>query len=125
MNVPKGDILFQFRDDVNNNKLPAVSWIIAPEKFSDHPTSPWYGAWYVSEIMDILTKDPEIWKKTIFIITYDENDGYFDHVPPFVPPPPDRSSGGKCSEGIDTKEEYVSLESELNLFNEEDSKTTA
>ena len=24
-----------------------------------------------------------MWKKTIFILTYDENDGYFDHVPPF------------------------------------------
>jgi phospholipase C len=38
--------------------------------------------------MDILTKNPEVWKKTIFILTYDENDGYFDHVPPFVPPHP-------------------------------------
>jgi phospholipase C len=47
MNVPKGDILHQFRDDVRNNKLPMVSWLSSPEHFSDHPTSPWYGAWYV------------------------------------------------------------------------------
>ena len=48
------------------------------------PSSPWYGAWYVSEALDILTQNPEVWKKTIFILCYDENDGYFDHVPPFV-----------------------------------------
>ena len=67
-----------------------VSWIVPPEHFSDHPSSPWYGAWYLSETFDILTQNPEVWKKTIFILCYDENDGYFDHVPPFVPPLPDR-----------------------------------
>ncbi len=122
LKVPKGDILFQFREDVINKKLPTVSWIVAPEKFSDHPTSPWYGAWYVSEVLDILTKDPETWKKTIFILTYDENDGYFDHVPPFVPSYPGKNSTGKCSDGIDTRDEFVSMESELKEFKEEDSR---
>jgi phospholipase C len=86
MKLPKGDVLYQFRKDVNEGKLPAVSWLVAPANFSDHPGSPWYGAWYLSESIDILTKDPEVWKKTIFILCYDENDGYFDHVPPFTPP---------------------------------------
>ncbi|HEX8060986.1 MAG TPA: alkaline phosphatase family protein, partial [Cyclobacteriaceae bacterium] len=86
MKVPKGDVLYQFRKDVNDGKLPTVSWLIAPANFSDHPGSPWYGAWYLSESIDILTKDPEVWKKTIFILCYDENDGYFDHVPPYIPP---------------------------------------
>jgi phospholipase C len=71
---------------VEEKKLPLVSWLVAPEHFSDHPGSPWYGAWYISEVLNILTKDPETWKKTIFIINYDENDGYFDHVLPFAPP---------------------------------------
>jgi phospholipase C len=84
--VPKGDVLHQFRKDVEDKKLPLVSWLIAPEHFSDHPGSPWYGAWYISEVLNILTKDSETWKKTIFIINYDENDGYFDHVLPFAPP---------------------------------------
>ncbi|RYF84809.1 MAG: phospholipase C, phosphocholine-specific, partial [Chitinophagaceae bacterium] len=88
MNVPGGDVLHQFRSDVNDGNLPTVSWIVGPENFSDHPGAPWYGAWYVSEVMDILTRKPEVWKKTIFILCYDENDGYFDHVPPFVPPNP-------------------------------------
>ncbi len=91
VNIPKGDILHQFREDVKSGSLPTVSWLVAPEKFSDHPSSAWYGAWYVSEVLDILTQNPEVWKKTIFILTYDENDGYFDHVPPFVAPNPTRS----------------------------------
>ena len=101
MQVPKGDVFHQFRQDVSNGNLPMVSWLVAPQKFSDHPSSPWYGAWYVSEALDILTQDPEVWKKTIFIfLCYDENDGYFDHVPPFVPPHPSQPGSGKVSVGI-------------------------
>ena len=113
MKVPKGDVLYQFREDVKNGKLPTVSWLVAPENFSDHPGAPWYGAWYLSEAMDILTKNPEVWSKTIFILCYDENDGYFDHVPPFVPPLPDRERTGLVSANIDLRTEYVSLEKDL------------
>jgi phospholipase C len=113
MKVPKGDILHQFREDVNGGKLPTVSWLSGPEKFSDHPTSPWYGAWYVSEVMDILTKNPEVWKKTIFIFTYDENDGYFDHAPSFVAADPKRPETGGASAGIDTGIEYTYVADEV------------
>ena len=113
MKVPKGDVLYQFREDVKNGKLPTVSWLVAPENFSDHPGAPWYGAWYLSEAMDILTKNPEVWSKTIFILCYDENDGYYDHVPPFVPPVPDREGTGLVSANIDLRTEYVSLEKDL------------
>lgn len=105
--VPKGDVLHQFRQDVKNGSLPTVSWIAAPENFSDHPSSAWYGAWYISEVMDILTQNPEVWKKTIFVLTYDENDGYFDHVPPFTAPHPGKPETGRVSAGIDTGVEYV------------------
>jgi len=107
INVPKGDILHQFRADVEAGKLPTVSWLAGPEHFSDHPSSPWYGAWWVSEIMDILTKNPEVWKKTIFILTYDENDGYFDHSPSYVAPDPKRPETGAASAGIDVALEYT------------------
>jgi phospholipase C len=107
VNLPKGDLLHQFRQDVESGNLPAVSWLAAPENLSDHPASAWYGAWYVSEVMDILTKNPETWKKTIFILTYDENDGYFDHVPPFVPPHSEKKETGLVSDGIDTRSEWV------------------
>ncbi|MFD1629265.1 phosphocholine-specific phospholipase C [Pseudopedobacter beijingensis] len=110
--VPKGDIFYQFRKDVQAGQLPTVSWLVAPCRFSDHPGSPWYGAWYVSETLDILTANPEVWKKTIFILTYDENDGYFDHVLPFVPAHSSRPDTGKLPEGMDTAAEYVTAEQE-------------
>ncbi|WP_431217999.1 alkaline phosphatase family protein [Puia sp. P3] len=113
MKAPKGDVLWQFRKDVASGDLPTVSWLVAPENFSDHPGAPWYGAWYVSEVMDILTKNPEVWKKTIFVLCYDENDGYFDHVPPFVAPDPARPETGRVSEDIDAASEYHSREQDL------------
>lgn len=115
LDIPKGDILHQFRNDVDKGKLPTVSWLVAPQKFSDHPSAPWYGAWYVSEVMDILTKNPEVWKKTIFILTYDENDGYFDHIPPFTAPNPKAKNA--VSEGVDARTEYVTLQEELSQKN--------
>ncbi len=123
--VPKGDVLHQLRDDVKNGKLPQVSWIVAPSNFSDHPGSPWYGAWYVSEVMDILTQNEELWKKTIFILAYDENDGYFDHVPPYVVPHPTKSGTGLTSKGIDTSVEYVHLEQDLKRKPPHDARESA
>ncbi|MGX5820338.1 phosphocholine-specific phospholipase C [Chitinophaga lutea] len=111
--VPAGDLFHQFRADVRSGKLPTVSWMAGPQNFSDHPSAPWYGAWYISEIMDILTSNPEVWKKTIFIITYDENDGYFDHVVPFSIPDAKKPETGKVSAGIDTEIEQVRMENEL------------
>jgi phospholipase C len=111
--VPKGDILYQFRKDVENGRLPTVSWLVPPENFSDHPAVPWYGAWYTSEVLDILTKNPEVWKKTIFILTYDENDGYFDHAVPFTAPDPNDEKTGKCSANINVSGvEYIRKEDE-------------
>lgn len=107
LEIPKGDVLYQFREDVKNGKLPLVSWLVPAGRFSDHPGHPWYGAWYMSEVINILTENPEVWKKTIFVLTYDENDGYFDHIPPYVPPHPDEKNTGKLSSSLDAKAEYV------------------
>ncbi|WP_426790228.1 phosphocholine-specific phospholipase C [Sphingobacterium sp. WOUb80] len=121
--VPKGDVLHQFRHDVKSGKLPAVSWLVAPQSFSDHPSAPMYGAWYVSELLNILTENPEIWKKTIFILNYDENDGYFDHIPPFVAPNPADQRSGITSPELDYSGEYVSLAQELADGEEKDNAT--
>ena len=57
--------------------------MVAPEAYTEHSNWPAnYGAWYVSQILDALTANPEVWSKTVFLLTYDENDGFFDHVPP-------------------------------------------
>ena len=117
--IPKGDVLHQFREDVQGGTLPTVSWLVAPARFSDHPGGPWYGVWYLSEVMDILTQHPEVWKKTIFIINYDENDGYFDHVPPFVAPDPAIPGSGKASAHIDTAVEHVTLQQEMDYARRE------
>ncbi len=60
--VPASDPFYQFRKDVNEGKLPTVSWLVASREFSDHPSSAWYGAWYVAEALNILTNNPEVWK---------------------------------------------------------------
>ncbi|MER6385180.1 phosphocholine-specific phospholipase C [Streptomyces sp. NPDC001233] len=93
----KGEGFFdQLKADVKGGKLPQVSWVVAPEAFTEHPNWPAnYGAWYVSQVLDALTADPEVWGKTALFITYDENDGFFDHVvPPF---PPASAAQGKST----------------------------
>ncbi|WP_018631217.1 phosphocholine-specific phospholipase C [Niabella aurantiaca] len=106
VNIPAQDIFKQFRADVKNGTLPAVSWLVAPQAFSDHTSTPLYGTWYVSEALKILTENPEVWKKTIFILTYDENDGYYDHLAPFAVPKKGDHSTGKVSDGIDPAPDF-------------------
>lgn len=90
-----------FRDDVLNGRLPEVSWISPTDVYSEHPgpSSPTQGAWFVQQFLDALTDVPEVWSKTVFIVNYDENDGYFDHLPPATPPSPlgDGSYAGKTT----------------------------
>jgi phospholipase C len=87
-NISQGGTLFDiFANDVKNGTLPKVSWIVAPEAYTEHPNWPAnYGAWYVSQMLDALTAVPEVWSKTVFIWMFDENDGFFDHVVPPTPP---------------------------------------
>jgi phospholipase C len=73
--------------DVLADELPQISWIAAPEAFTEHPNWPTnYGAWYISQVLDTLTANPGVWSKTVLFICYDENDGFFDHVVPPYPP---------------------------------------
>ncbi|TSB17484.1 phosphocholine-specific phospholipase C, partial [Streptomyces benahoarensis] len=90
-----GDGYFdRLKADVQAGTLPQVSWIAAPEAFCEHPNWPAnYGAWYVSQVLDALTSNPEVWSRTALFLTYDENDGYFDHVlPPFPPASADQGA---------------------------------
>jgi phospholipase C len=94
-----GTLFDQLRADVMNNTLPQVSWIPAPEAYCEHPNYPAnYGAWYVSNILSRLTSNPAVFASTVFIICYDENDGFFDHV---VPPTPPMNAGQGKSTGHD------------------------
>jgi phospholipase C len=77
-----------FELDCAAGTLPQVSWILAPLLESEHPPAPVsYGEYAAAQMLDAITSNPALWAKTVVFITYDENGGFFDHVPPPVPPP--------------------------------------
>ncbi|PIB93757.1 phosphocholine-specific phospholipase C [Caulobacter sp. FWC2] len=91
--------LDKLREDVVAGRLPQVSWIIAPAADSEHPapSSPAQGADYTARVIDALTADPKVWARTVLIVNFDENDGFFDHMPP--PSPPSKDADGKLIGG--------------------------
>jgi phospholipase C len=77
-----------FLTDAAAGNLPQVSWILLSAANSEHPPDPsLFGEVTVSSIVTALTANPAAWAKTALFITYDENGGFFDHVPPVTPPP--------------------------------------
>jgi len=81
-----------FAKDVAAGTLPQVSWIFAPDGFDEHPPAPpQLGEWWTQQILNTLVSNPAVWAKTVLCIMYDENDGFFDHVPP--PSPPSGTAG--------------------------------
>ncbi|WP_342051583.1 MULTISPECIES: phosphocholine-specific phospholipase C [unclassified Cupriavidus] len=103
-----------FKRDIAAGKLPQVSWVSAPSIYCEHPgpSSPVQGGWFIQEILDALTANPEVWSKTVLLVNYDENDGYFDHVPSPSPPSrnPDNTLAGKTTlSDDDMKYEYYTF----------------
>jgi phospholipase C len=96
------------REDVLAGALPQVSYIVAPAADSEHPgpSSPAQGADYTARTIQALTADPKVWARTVLLVMFDENDGFFDHVPP--PAPPSIGEGGAVLGGstVDTAGEY-------------------
>jgi len=77
-----------FISDALSGNLPQVSWLIASIVDSDHPPAPsLFGELTLSAILTALTANPAQWAKTALFVTYDENGGFFDHVPPVTAPP--------------------------------------
>lgn len=97
----------RFREDVLSGKLPKVSYMVAPAALSEHPgpSSPAQGAAYTSDVLDALTANPAVWARTVLFVMYDENDGFFDHVPPPAPPSSD-GNGFAGKSAITTDGEY-------------------
>ncbi|MBW8732888.1 MAG: phospholipase C, phosphocholine-specific [Asticcacaulis sp.] len=80
-------LIAAFAADVAADRLPQVSWIVAPFPMSEHPDAPpAYGEVLTARLVAALAANPDVWAKTVFILNYDENDGFFDHVPPPIPP---------------------------------------
>jgi phospholipase C len=77
-----------FLADIVSGSLPQVSWLIGSAVASDHPPAPSvFGESELSLITSALMANPNIWAKTVLFATYDENGGFFDHVPPVTAPP--------------------------------------
>ncbi len=82
------NVVSAFKKDVTNGTLPQVSWIMPTWEQSEHPVqSPSGGETFVKQLLDALALNPSVFNSTVFIITYDENGGFFDHIPAPVPPP--------------------------------------
>jgi phospholipase C len=86
--------LDRLKADVQAGTLPQVSYIVAPAKDSEHPvpSSPAQGANFTARVLEALTADPKVWSRTVLLVMFDENDGFFDHMPP--PAPPSRDAAG-------------------------------
>ncbi|MFV2117504.1 phosphocholine-specific phospholipase C [Streptomyces sp. Act-28] len=85
------DTLVQrIRSDIDKGTLPRVSWVVPTAALSEHPgtSTPIGSANLVHDLLDAIASDPETWSKTVLFINFDENDGYFDHVPAPVAPRP-------------------------------------
>jgi phospholipase C len=101
------------REDVVRGRLPQVSWIVGTAEGSEHPgpSSPAQGAAYTAAVIDALTADPKVWARTALFVMFDENDGFFDHVPPPAPPSPDPDAPGGWAgaSSVSTDGEYHRL----------------
>jgi phospholipase C len=87
-----------FEEDCANGTLPDVSFIGTGA--DEHPPDiPAAGAQFIASKLEALAANEELWNSTIFVLNYDENDGFFDHVPPPVP------------DSNEYPEEYVTLAS--------------
>lgn len=96
------DLAAQVRDGT----LPQVSWVLPSRAFSEHPgapSSPQKGGHFTEQVLNALTANPDVWSRTALFITFDENDGLFDHLPPPAPPSwnADGSLAGKATLNLD------------------------
>ena len=72
-----------FMSDIAAGKLPPVSFYKPAGRDTQHPsyTDIMSGDAHIAGVLDKLRTSPQ-WKDMLVIVTYDENGGYWDHVPP-------------------------------------------
>lgn len=79
--------------------LPQVIFIDSgsgPSASDEHPLNNIQtGAAYVGSLISALMQS-DAWQDSVFILTYDEGSGLYDHVPPFMVPLPDQYAPGQC-----------------------------
>jgi phospholipase C len=109
--VKTNDLVKEFEQDVKTGALPQVSWLIAPANQSEHATHhPAAGEDLSARLLRVMQNNPDVYKKTVFIINYDEGGQFFDHL---VPPTPNVNKYDGDSTmttlGEITTESYVSV----------------
>jgi len=73
----------EFTAAARAGKLPAVSFVKPVGELNEHPgyANVLSGEQHTMELLAALRSSPQ-WQSTAVIITYDENGGFWDHVPP-------------------------------------------
>jgi phospholipase C len=73
----------QLLSDAAAGKLPAVSFYKPAGRYTQHPsyTDVKSGDAHMASVLRALRASPQ-WKDMLVVLTYDENGGYWDHVPP-------------------------------------------
>jgi phospholipase C len=74
------------------------------------------GAFYVQSIISALMSS-NAWHDSVFILSYDEGGGLYDHVPPFMVPPPDTDAPGQCPDPNNGSAGYCTLGNLGGTFN--------
>jgi len=79
----------EYVSDVANGTLPAVSFIETSPGFDEHPgKNVQTGAAYAASLINALMTS-QSWADSVFILSWDEEGGLYDHVPPASAVSPD------------------------------------
>jgi phospholipase C len=74
--------LDRFLADVENGRLPQVSWLVPADVYSEHPSNGvTAGMEYVTSLVNAIMTSP-YWPNTAIFISWDDWGGFYDHVPP-------------------------------------------
>jgi phospholipase C len=74
----------EFFSDCKNGTLPPVSFISTASPYDEHPPSDIQtGMKLQMQLIHAVMNSP-LWSDTVFLLTYDEGGGFFDHVAPPV-----------------------------------------
>ena len=83
-----GHTFQDFLADAAAGNLPQVSFVLTSIVDDEHPSgAPQEGEFALQQVIQAITANPLTWPKTALFWTYDENGGFFDHVPPPTAPP--------------------------------------
>jgi phospholipase C len=73
-----------YLNDVRQDRLPQVSFLIPSyaRGWDEHPPADVSVGMGIQEELITALRASSAWDRSVYIITYDEHGGYFDHVPP-------------------------------------------